>query len=89
MSSSSSVYTISLPVSEEYEDMINDVLRLLIVHLTVFVMYYMSSSSATFSSYVVLQLFMVLGIAMYWLVFKKLVRVEVGAKSSPRLNRTD
>lgn len=73
-----SLYTLKLPVSKEYEPMIQDVVRLSIIQLTMFLMYYMSSSpGVTFSSYLVMQLFLIIGVSMYWLVFKKIVKLQL------------
>ena len=72
-----SLYQIQLPISEEYEEVIEDVLRLFVIQFTMFVMYYISSSQPiSVINYVVMQTFMLIGVAMYWLVFRKLVRIK-------------
>jgi hypothetical protein len=79
-----SLYEVSLPLSAEYEDVIHDALRVLVIQFTMFVMYYISSSSPPdIASYMTLQVFMWMGVAMYWLVFRKLVRIRTARNMAP------
>lgn len=74
----STLYTVVLPLPEEYHDAIQDMLRLVIIQMTMFIMYSMScSSGATLASYLIMQMFMLLGAAMYWLVFRKVVTIRM------------
>lgn len=76
-----SLYQIELPISEEYADAIQDVLRLFVIQFTMFVMYYISSSQpVSIINYVIMQTFMLIGVTMYWLVFRKLIRVQTNRK---------
>ncbi len=81
LTESLSLYQIQLPVSEEYEGIIEDVFRLFVIQFTMFTMYYISSSQpVSVMNYVVMQTFMLIGVAMYWLVFRKLVRIQTTRK---------
>lgn len=72
----STLYTLRLPISYEYEPMLHDAIRLLVIQFTMFLLYFISNSrAATFGAYAVMQLFMLMGVAMYWLVIRKLVSV--------------
>lgn len=78
------LYSFVIPLPEEYDAMFQDLVRLLIIQFTIFVMYFISSNSVTFTSYAVMQLFTILGVCMYWMVFKKLVTVQFSHRESTK-----
>lgn len=68
------LYSIKLPLSVSYKDFVDDVLRLTTIQLTMFLMYSISASQPIdFSAYLVMQLFMWIGVAAYWLIMKSCV----------------
>ncbi len=71
-------HSIRLPVPPEYEDLVNDMLRVTVIQATMFFMYYISSATCVdVGGYITLQVFMLLGVAVYWLLFRKVVLVTV------------
>jgi hypothetical protein len=80
------LYTLVLPLPSEYHDAIQDAIRLVVIQLTMFLMYYISDDSGTvrWSNHIVMQMFLLIGVAMYWLVFRKLIRVTA---SRPRASK--
>lgn len=73
----SSLYTIVLPVKNEYLNVVEDALRLLTIQSTIFFMYSISSSTpVSGANYLVMQIFMLIGVAIYWLVLRKIVKIE-------------
>lgn len=72
------LYTMALPVPVEYEPAVQDALRLTIIQLTMFLMYTIGcpQHGATVYGFATMQLFMLLGVAAYWLVFRKIVRFK-------------
>lgn len=78
-SSSSSLVTVdvSSAVGREYVPLFEDVVRMICIQLSVQLMvYFTSSSDAVFltSEFLLTLIYIVVGVMLYWLVFRKLVR---------------
>ena len=68
------LYSVKIPISASYKDLIDDLLRLTTIQLTIFIMYSISASRPIdFSAYLTMQLFMWIGISAYWLIVKNCV----------------
>lgn len=67
-------YEFKLPVSREYDEFVLDLLRVLVIQATMFLMYFTSNAPVDFGNYVVLQLFMLIGVSVYWLIVRKFVK---------------
>jgi len=72
------LYTIKLQ-NPEYVSLVEDIVRMVIIQFTIQFLYYINNpSSFPFLStdFVLLVLYIVLGVCVYWLVFKKLVHIK-------------
>lgn len=70
-------FEVSEYVDKEYLPMIEDILRMVMLQFTVNFMYFVKSPDTTplFSlEFVELLIYIVLGVSVYWLLFKKLIR---------------
>jgi hypothetical protein len=61
---------------EEYIGFFNDAVRMVLLQLTVQLMFYFSVEDAMFwtDSFILLVLYTILGVSLYWLVFRKSVQ---------------
>jgi hypothetical protein len=68
------LYTIAVP-SPEYVSLFEDIIRMVTIQTTIQFLYFINNSEGVFFSadFVLLVLYVVLGVCVYWLVFKKLV----------------
>lgn len=70
-------YDLSAVVGKEYVPMIEDVVRMVCIQLTIQVLLWINDPSPTVSllsvEFFVLVVYIVLGVLLYWLIFKKLV----------------
>jgi hypothetical protein len=69
---------ISDKLSEEYVPFVEDLMRMIVLQTVIHFMYAMRDPCTTpfFSiAYVELLLYVILGVAAYWLLFKKLVKI--------------
>lgn len=69
------LYLIQLP-NAEYIGLVEDVLRMVVIQSTIQFLYFVNSNGAIafFSAdFFLLLLYIVLGVCVYWLVFKKLI----------------
>jgi hypothetical protein len=71
------LYQINIPLPDEYSDAFHDALRMFVIQFTIFLMYYISYPGVDVAGYVTLQAFMLVGIAMYWLVVRKLIKINM------------
>lgn len=70
------LYTITVP-NKEYIPLIEDVSRMVIVQLTIQFLYYINSKDGeSFFSvdFLLLIIYIVLGVCIYWLIYKKSVK---------------
>ena len=70
-----SIYTFKLP-NKEYIEYTNDLVRILIIQFSIQFLYYINSSeNTTFlsSDFILLIIYLVLGVSLFHLVFKKIV----------------
>lgn len=70
-----SLYTLNVP-NKEYVDLINDIARMVTIQVTIQFLFFINNpSEINFFSvdFILLVLYMVLGICVYWLIIKKLV----------------
>lgn len=70
-----SLYTISLP-NKEYIPMMEDISRMILVQFTIQFLYYINNkdNEAFFSlDFILLLVYIVLGVSIYWLIFKKTI----------------
>lgn len=67
------LYTVKLAYPE-YKGVLEDVIRMVIIQITIQFLYYVNNGVPFFSvDFFLLVLYIILGVAVYWLVFKKLV----------------
>jgi hypothetical protein len=74
-----SLYTveISKKIGKEYVPLCDDISRMIMIQLTIQFMLYLSNPNSTqywSSEFVLLLLFIVLGVSLYWLVFRTLIK---------------
>jgi hypothetical protein len=70
-----SVYVIDIP-NKDYLGLINDIVRMSTIHVVIQILYYINSPGGEAFltlDFVLLLLYIVLGVCVYWLVIKKLV----------------
>ena len=75
MDSCSSLYSVEVP-KKEYLDLINDIARMVTIQVTIQILFYINNPAETqfFSvDFILLLLYVVLGVCVYWLVIKKIV----------------
>lgn len=62
----------------DYIDLIQDIVRMVIIQLTIQFLYYVNNTENGFFTvdFILLVLYIVLGVCVYWLVFKKLVTIQ-------------
>lgn len=71
------IHQLDIPLPAEYKDAIYDALRMFVIQFTMFVMYYISYPNVDVGGYLTLQAFMLIGVAMYWLVVRKLLKINM------------
>ena len=75
---SSALYSLKVShlLGEEYVVMFDDIVRMMLIQFTIQLMFYMSSPERSLitEEFVLLLLYIILGICLYWLVFKKLIK---------------
>jgi hypothetical protein len=75
---SSALYTIDISslLGSEYSVMFDDIVRMVLIQFTIQLMFYMSVPDKSFvtEEFVLLVLYIILGICLYWLVFKKMLK---------------
>ncbi len=70
-----SLYVVKVP-NKEYIELINDIARMVIIQVAIQFLFFINnpSESPFFSEdFVLLLIYVVLGVCLYWLVFKKVV----------------
>lgn len=70
-----SLYTITIP-NKEYIEMIDDISRMVIIQFTIQFLYYINNKGEEgfFTlDFFLLLIYVVLGVCLYWLIFKKTV----------------
>lgn len=76
--STPAIYSIdvSSTLGKEYSQMFDDIARMVLIQFTIQMMFYMSQPDRGFftDEFILLVLYVVLGICFYWLVFKSLVK---------------
>lgn len=67
---------VSSKLGKEYVVVLDDITRMLLIQFTIQLMFYLSTQDRVFFSdeFVLLVLYIVLGVCLYWLVFRNLVR---------------
>lgn len=71
------LYTITLS-NPEYITLVEDIIRMVIIQTTIQFLYYINNAESAFFSvdFLLLVVYVVLGVCVYWLVFKKLVHFK-------------
>jgi hypothetical protein len=70
-----SLYTVKIP-NKDYLDFLNDVVRMVTIQITIQFLFYINSpGEVNFFSvdFILMIIYMILGICVYWLIIKKLV----------------
>ena len=68
-----SLYVIKLP-SPEYVGLVEDIVRMVTIQFTIQFLYFINTGAPFFSGdFFLLVIYIVLGVCVYWLIFKKLV----------------
>lgn len=76
------LYVLQIPNSE-YIELIQDIARMLILQLTIQFLYYINGESFFTADFILLCVYIVLGVSLYWLVFRKLVTITGNNISEP------
>ena len=74
-----SLYTIDLPVNQEYKPYLMDLMRMVSIHLTLNVMLFIidpANNKLFHQSFFMSLIFILFGVSVYWLIFKKFVRFK-------------
>ena len=71
-----SLFQIQLPVSKDYEPVIYDISRAIVIQLCIHIFYSLITPEHKIFSphFLKIFFFMIIGIMFYWLIFKKLIR---------------
>jgi hypothetical protein len=70
-----SLYTVNVP-NKEYLELINDIARMVTIQLTIQFLFFINSPGEVefFTvDFILMVLYMILGICVYWLIIKKVV----------------
>jgi hypothetical protein len=70
-----SLYTIKIP-NKDYLDFLNDIVRMSTIQITIQFLFYINSpEELNFFSidFILMLIYMILGICVYWLIIKKMV----------------
>ena len=71
-----SLYTIDLPVNQEYKPYLMDLMRMVSIHLTLNVMFFIinpEKNKLLDQGFFTSLIFILFGVSVYWLIFKKFV----------------
>ena len=74
-----SLYTIDLPINQEYKPYLMDLMRMISIHLTLNVMLFIIDpvNNKLFNqSFFMSLIFILFGVSVYWLIFKKFVTIK-------------
>ena len=74
-----SIFNINLDIDKEYIPFLNDIIRMTIIHLVAHVLYAITNPVATplfNGAFMTSVLFVLTGVAVYWLVIQKIVYLE-------------
>lgn len=68
------LYTITLS-NPEYVSLAEDIVRMVIIQTTIQFLFYINNSETAFFTpdFILLVIYVVLGVCVYWLVFKRLI----------------
>lgn len=68
------LYTIKV-ANPEYIGLFEDIVRMITIQITIQFLYYINNTDAGFftADFFLLMIYIVLGVCVYWLVFKKLI----------------
>lgn len=67
------LYTIQLP-NPDYILFVEDIVRMLIIQITIQFLYYINGNVSFFAlDFILLSIYIVLGVCVYWLIIKKLI----------------
>lgn len=68
------LYTIKLS-NPEYVSMVDDIVRMVLIQVTIQFLYFINNPDTGFftADFFLLVLYIVLGVCVYWLIFKKLI----------------
>ncbi len=72
-------FDVSSKLGKEYVILCEDIARMLLIQITIQLMFYLSNpSEMSFitSEFILLLLYIVLGVCVYWLVFKNLIQFK-------------
>tara|TARA_B110001469_G_C9621117_1_gene309572 strand:- start:1122 stop:1409 length:288 start_codon:yes stop_codon:yes gene_type:complete len=78
------MYLFNIDVDDYTLIMINDILRLLVIQVSVQIMFYMKNNNVDLVSTIFLEnlLFILLGVFIYWFVFNKVIKIENKKKNN-------
>ena len=71
-----SLYTVDLPVNIEYKPYLMDLMRMISIHLTLNVMFFIidpEKNKLLNQAFFMSLIFILFGVSVYWLIFKKFV----------------
>lgn len=71
----SSLYTIQIP-NKEYIGLLDDIVRMVIIQITIQFLYYINNKNNEgflTMDFMLLLLYIIMGVCLYWLIFKKTV----------------
>lgn len=66
---------VSTKLGKEYPVMFDDIMRMVVIQFTIQLMFYLSSPDRGFftEEFVLLVLYVILGVSLYWLVFRNII----------------
>jgi hypothetical protein len=72
------LYTIDISktMGREYVPVCEDIVRMLLIQITIQTMFYLSATDRSFltDEFILLVMYIILGVCLYWLVFRSLVK---------------
>tara|TARA_Y100001970_G_scaffold289916_1_gene421753 strand:+ start:1455 stop:1730 length:276 start_codon:yes stop_codon:yes gene_type:complete len=71
-----SLFTVNLPLNQEYKPYLMDLMRMISIHLTLNIMFFIidpEKNKLLNQAFFMSLIFILFGVSVYWLVFKKFV----------------
>lgn len=76
------LYSIQLP-NPEYIEYVSDVIRMVLIQIMIQFLYFVDGDPFFTADFILLVIYIILGVSFYWLVFKKLVTFTSNNFSAP------
>ena len=72
-----SLFKLDLDIEKEYIPLVNDLIRMGVIHIVTQLLFHMSNGESFFrTEFLQTVVFVLLGICVYWLIIRKIVIIE-------------